>query len=310
MLKKVLVGTLLVGFTGVLALGAVNRTVDKTGRVAEAQGRGNGRGRSSEELVQGQGNGRDLTIADAEAGSGYGQGSRRNGAAERGYSNYDSVPEEWVMVEGAVVQVPEPGLELIVETVDGKQLEIGTGPTDLVGAGFALEVGEAVQVTGFWEDDAFKAVQITRLTTGQTFALRDELGRPNWAGNGRNAQQIGTGRSETQGGVYAPGDGEGVGQAQVDGWVKVNGSVATVDADALVIVTADGEQIEMIGRPWSFAQEQGFSADLSDNVTLTGFYEGDEFEVGAIDDASNGQTVLIRDTSGRPLWAGRGRGGS
>jgi hypothetical protein len=40
---------------------------------------------------------------------------------------------------------------------------------------------------------------------------------------------------------------------------------------------------------------------------LVGFYEGDDFEVGQIDNATNGQTVLVRDENGRPLWAGRGR---
>jgi len=32
-----------------------------------------------------------------------------------------------------------------------------------------------------------------------------------------------------------------------------------------------------------------------------GFYEGDRFEVGQINDITNGQTVLVRDENGWPL---------
>jgi hypothetical protein len=82
-----------------------------------------------------------------------------------------------------------------------------------------------------------------------------------------------------------------------------------VDADVLVVETVSGEQVTMENRPWWFAQEQGFSAQVGDQVTLIGFYEGDRFEVGQIDDITRGQTVLVRDENGRPLWAGRGRRG-
>jgi hypothetical protein len=93
----------------------------------------------------------------------------------------------------------------------------------------------------------------------------------------------------------------------------------------LVVQTISGEQVTMENRPWWFVQEQGFSAQVGDQVTLVGFYKGDDpstprqarddagsghrLEVGQIDDATNGQTVLMRDENGRPLWAGRGRRG-
>lgn len=283
MLKKILAGTLLAGLIGLLVFGAINRTIDRTGKVAEAQGQGgNGRGRSLEEL---------------DAGNAYGQGAGQGRAAERQYPNYDIVLEAWETYEGTVLQVPEPGVELVIETGEGEELVIGTGPMDLAAEGFALQAGEPIQVQGYWEADEFKAAQLTRLTTGQTFALRDTYGRPAWAGSGRNAQD------------NAQGDQSGTGQAQVDGWLQIQGSVVSVDADALIVQTAAGDQIAVENRPWWFAQEQGFSAQAGDQVTLTGFYEGEEFEVGRIDDATNGLSVLIRDETGRPLWAGRGRRG-
>jgi hypothetical protein len=111
--------------------------------------------------------------------------------------------------------------------------------------------------------------------------------------------------AETLGRGY--GDGSGTGQAQVDEWLALEGSVVSADADALVVQTDEGEEIVVENRPWSFAQEQGFVAQPGDLVTLTAFYEDGSVEVGEIANASNGQTVRIRDENGRPMWAGRGR---
>ena len=40
------------------------------------------------------------------------------------------------------------------------------------------QVGEMVQVRGYWEDNEFKAAQVTRLADGETIVLRDDVGRP------------------------------------------------------------------------------------------------------------------------------------
>jgi len=50
-------------------------------------------------------------------------------------------------------------------------------------------------------------------------------------------------------------------------------------------------------------------AQAGDQVTLTGFYEGDTFEAAQISNATSGEAVSIRDDAGRPLWAGGGRRG-
>jgi hypothetical protein len=192
MLKKIVLGTLLVGLIGILVVGAVIRTMDKTERVAEASGRGYG----------------------------------RNGA------------------------------------------EAGT----------------------------YAAGGSTRLTTGGSGQGRGGFGQ-----GGNQGGYGGQGRED------APGDQTGTGQANVEEWLTLQGTVVSVDADTLVVQTVSGEQVTMENRPWWFAQEQGFSAQSGDQVTLIGFYENDSFEVGQIDDITKGQTVLVRDENGRPLWAGRGR---
>jgi len=200
MLKKIVLGTLLVGLIGILVAGAVSRTMDKTERVAEASGRGYG----------------------------------RNGA------------------------------------------EAGT----------------------------YAAGGSTRLTTGGSTGLTTGgLGQ----GRGGYAQDSNRGGYGGRGREDAPGDQTGTGQANVEEWLTLQGTVVSVDADALVVQTVNGEQVTMENRPWWFAQEQGFSAQVGNQVTLIGFYEGDDLEVGQIDDITSGQTVLVRDENGRPLWAGRGR---
>lgn len=125
---------------------------------------------------------------------------------------------------------------------------------------------------------------------------------------------LGKGQGGSQGGGAGRGTAEegkigGTGQAQVDEWVTLEGVVTGLDADAMVVSAANGEIMEVSNRAWWFAQEQGFAANVGDDVSLLGFYDGDKLEVGRITDSSSGQTVSLRDESGRPLWAGRGNRG-
>ncbi len=292
MLKKILLGTLLVGLIGVLVAGGVIRTLDKTENVAEAQGRGNGQGRAeagevvgeTEARGQGYGRGRNAEAEILTNGSGgYGQGA---GNVERQYSNFEAPSGDQVSYEGTVVQAPAAGVDLVVKTDDGMEVKVGTGPGYMEAQGFTLAAGDRVQVTGYWEDDELKAAQVTRLADGQTITLRDDYGRPAWSGSGQRAaeQQANGGQGgRGQGGggkgradASAPGDGSGTGQAQVDGWLEVQGSVSSVTSDALVVQTVDGKEIVIEGRAWRFVQEQGFQVQVGNNLTLTGFYEGED----------------------------------
>jgi hypothetical protein len=50
-----------------------------------------------------------------------------------------------------------------------------------------------------------------------------------------------------------------------------------VDANALVVTTTNGNQVIVENRAWWYAQEQGFSAQVGNPVTLVGFYEDNDF---------------------------------
>lgn len=309
MLRKAVLSTLLIGLIGVLVAGAIIRTVDKTENVAEARGQGQGRGTGQEVGYAALQTGRNLD-ADIQSNGrgGNGQGA---GTVERLYPNYEEAPEEWVLYEGTVVQAPTDGVDLVIETHDGEQVVVGTGPGYMEDQGFSLQAGEQVQVQvqGYWEDDELKAAQVTRLRDGETITLRDEIGRPAWAGGGQNAQADARSGYGGQGRTEAPSAGISTGQAEVDEWLALQGTAVSVDSNTLIVQTDDGQEIVAENRAWWFAQEQGFSVQLGDQVTLTGFYEGDDFETGQFTNVTTGQTVSIREEGGRPLWAGRGRRG-
>jgi hypothetical protein len=184
MVRKVALGTLLVGLIGILVVGAVYAT--STENAAEARGQGRNAGQESgyaareTDLNQGavdQGNGRR---------GGFGQGAS---TAERQYPNYEDAPEDWGLYEGTVIQAPAAGVDLIIKTGSGEEVLVGTGPGYLEDQGLVLQAGEPVQVQGYWEDGEFKAAQVTRLQDGQTVTLRDEVGRPAWAGSNRQASE-------------------------------------------------------------------------------------------------------------------------
>ncbi len=129
-------------------------------------------------------------------------------------------------------------------------------------------------------------------------AVAEDAEAPAYRGQGYN-------RSRGQEGETG-GAGEG-GQAVAGGaWIELAGRAEQVGGDALVVTLADGGLLSVEGRAWTFAQEQGFSCLAGDPLLLRGFYEGESFEVGHLENLSRGQAVALREEGGRPLWAGRG----
>jgi hypothetical protein len=197
-----------------------------------------------------------------------------------------------------VTQLPAEGVALVMETEDG-ELVVGTGPLSLAELGVEIQVGDTIGVTGYWEDDELKAAEFTLLATGQIAALRDGWGRPVWSGSAQNdrsgqyqmvesdragsagqgsgGQRIGWSGNGGRGGVEDQ-ENPNVGQAEVNEWITLQGSVIDVDESIMVIILSSGELVTVEGRPWSFAQQQGFSAADGEEVALTGFYEGEKFE--------------------------------
>jgi hypothetical protein len=94
------------------------------------------------------------------------------------------------------------------------------------------------------------------------------------------------------------------------GGVTLQGTIIDVTEAAFLTQTSSGEQLLIEGRAWSYIQEQDFSVQPEDQVILTGFYENDEFKVGSVDNITSGQSIIVRESGGRPMWAGGGHGGA
>jgi hypothetical protein len=141
-----------------------------------------------------QGQGLDSSQTESgQAAGGQGQGFGRSGEQAEGQAQSlapnrsreldpESVALEQETFQGTVVETEE----LLIETESGESVQVGLGPNFYrESAGFALQSGENVRVSGFWEDGEFKATQIESLDTGASIVLRDASGRPLWAGQGR-----------------------------------------------------------------------------------------------------------------------------
>ena len=322
MLKKAILGAAFVGLIAFLVAGAINRTQDKTEGSVQAAGLGGGQQRANNNVEDRQ-TGADHQLSGSQGSRGAGRSTVQN---ERQYPNYQETIDEWLTYNGTVAQVPTEGVELIVETSEG-QLVIGTGPQALVEQGADVQIGDELEVTGYWENDEFKASEITLLASGQTIVLRDELGRPSWsgsqqAGRGAQADLLQTGRQGNASGAAAAssegwgGNGrngsaseftQGTGQAVVNEWILLQGAAVSIDENALIVKLPSGELITIENRPWWFIQDQGFSAEVGDEIELSGFYEGEDFETGQLTNLTTNLTVDVREDSGRPLWAGGGQ---
>ncbi len=133
--------------------------------------------------ASGQGRGQRLATQGAETGDGHGMGagSREPLSAGEGHA------EDWETLVGVVLSLDG---DLLLRTSSGDEVLVGLGPlTYEARADFALAVGDELSVLGFHEDGEFKAGTVENLTTGQTLLLRDETGRPMWAGNGQRKNQ-------------------------------------------------------------------------------------------------------------------------
>jgi len=254
MIKKVAIALIFTLVTGVLVVGAVNRTTAKTEQYTPSEttaqiGEGRGGGQNSEgerqyanqhdplylekeqteERGQGQGgnsqgNGRYANSESANKSNeplgGQGQGNIEGNGQGSGAQNQDADrygnPEEPIshdilIVQGTVATAPAEGVELVIETAEG-DLKIGTGPSYWLEENITLAEGDEISVTGYWEEDEFKASSLTRTSDDLLVILRDENGRPMWSGSVRNTtNNQGQGQGRGQGG-----QGQGLGQGQAE----------------------------------------------------------------------------------------------
>lgn len=197
MLKKIVLGTILVGLSSVLVIGAINRskTISERSETTSARSQGEGgwgQNSSSNETASGnqRGNGGSFQESD-EATNSLNNGNGRNGQGGQGNSDgsgnqaalleAEAEVEEWLPLEGTVQSVSDEALALILP--DDEQILVeGRAWKYALESGFTTEVENQILVTGFYEDGEFKFGSLEDLSTGLEVTLRDTSGRPMWSG--------------------------------------------------------------------------------------------------------------------------------
>lgn len=217
-----------------------------------------------------------------------------------------SVGDPWT-ASGTITTLDTIGFTLSAS--DGTSTYVELGPASYWQAqGVTLAVGDSVTVNGYAADGLYHAGMVT-LASGQTLTLRDPIGRPLWSGGAGNGNAgNGAGNGQSNGGANGLKNGSGVPQpqAQVDEWITVKGTITAMNTNSITVRTTANETLTIqMGKP-SFAQAQGITFKVGDEVSVVGFYEGTQFSAGEITQLSTGLRLMLRDPNGRPLWAGQG----
>jgi len=195
MKKLVLVGALVLGIVFLLGVSAIvvwggARALLRNGTEAVALHHGPACESGEHAAVAQRGGRRQSHGSSGEHApqSGSADQNQQRDSDERGYPNAGEVVTDRLVVEGTVTLGTASGEDIVVQSTEGAEVLVGTGPQWLQLQGFVLEPGDPVRISGYWEDGEFKAAQITRLSDGASIELRDADGRPAWAGSGQRSQ--------------------------------------------------------------------------------------------------------------------------
>lgn len=111
---------------------------------------------------------------------------------------------------------------------------------------------------------------------------------------------LGGGRTET-----TPSDGLNLGLADAGVWEEpMTGTLDSAATDLWTVSSDSGFELDIGGRALSYLLDYGFQAEVGDELVIIGFWEGDRFEIGTITNNSTQNSLMIRDPSGLPMWAG------
>ncbi len=111
-------------------------------------------------------------------------GQNGNGSADGSHTpDPQAVVDEWITLSGTIISLQNG--KMTIEMADGTQVTFQTGqPRFLAAQGVVFNLGDQVEVVGYYTDVDFVAGDITQLSTGAKVMLRDPNGRPLWAGPG------------------------------------------------------------------------------------------------------------------------------
>ena len=275
MLKKIIIGVLLVTVIGAGGIALANNIATKESTPVSP---------TPDPLVTGQG---------------YGAEQPGGQQGEPIIAAQGAAGDPW-QEAGTIVEIDDYGFHFALQ--DGETVYIELGPPDYwQNQGIELQVGQSATVNGSINEGMLHASQVT-LADGQTLHVRSETGQPLWSGGVTN----GNGQNGGDGG----GDRIPDPQAQVDEWITIKGTLMSFQGGNMTMDTPEGEIIAFqTGQPRFFAG-QNVTFQVGDEIIVVGFYEDEQFMVGDITQVATGLRVMLRDPNGRPLWAGPGGNGN
>ncbi len=169
MVKKLVLGALFLMISAALIYGGIHRTA---ARLENGNGFG---GRDRQQITSG-----DQTEFNS---NGY-----RGGEHSGNVNDENILPEliDQIVFNGNAVEVTAD--YLIVKTDDGQEVLVENRAWWFAqDAGFSAIPGDKIVLAGFIDDGGtFEVSWLFNQTSSQEIFIRDDSGRPNWAGNGRN----------------------------------------------------------------------------------------------------------------------------
>lgn len=160
MKKQILVAVLIGGLIGLIGLGLGMRLLMPAPNAAN----------NAALNANAQGNG----FRGGGPGQGQGQGQGQGVAAQGA---------QWTTVQGSVVSVDQ--VAMTVKASNGEQVVIENRPwTYALEQKFSAKVGDQITMKGFYQNGLFEIGQMQNVTSGASVQVRDQAGRPGWAGRG------------------------------------------------------------------------------------------------------------------------------
>jgi hypothetical protein len=126
----------------------------------------------------------------------------------------------------------------------------------------------------------------------------------------------GTGQYSAENQSRVSGNGKGMGSGKVfytedpetHDQAVITGVVAEVFSDSVEVQVEDFSIYEIEGRSWRYIIESDFLLEEGNLLEMSGFFEDGEYKIITISNLSSGQTLQVREETGRPYWSG-GRSG-
>jgi hypothetical protein len=163
MMKRSVIAILLVGLVAIVGAGMTMRFFVPSPTSANNQpNTGNVSGTGSQFRGGGQGQ-----------GQGQGQGIAALGV-------------QWTILQGNVIDMNQSAMT--VQVSNGEKVVITNRPWSYaLEQGFAAKVGDQIKMNGFYQNGLFEIGQMQNLTNSLSAQVRDQSGRPGWAGRGNSS---------------------------------------------------------------------------------------------------------------------------